>query len=87
MRVKHCQKTKKFKNRKLSSELRWKTVKVHCDQRLGQNFPGVLHVFNIFHILRARNMINNKRYFQKAQKLFEWNELMYSDQSKANIAN
>ena len=50
MRVKHCQKTKtkKLKNRKLSSELRWKTVKVHCDQRLGQNFPGVLHGLTFF---------------------------------------
>ena len=92
MRVKHCQKTKtkKFKNRKLSSELRWKTVKVHCDQRLGQNFPGVLHMFDIFHILRARNMINNKRYVQKVQNLIEWNqdntyrnELMYFGQSRA----
>ena len=96
MRVKHCQKTKtkKFKNRKLSSELRWKTVKVHCDQRLGQNFPGVLHVFDIFHILRARIMIHNKRYFQKAIKLIEWNqnktnrnELVYFGQSEAKLAN
>ena len=43
-------------------------------------------MLDIFHILRARNMINNKRYFQKAQKLFEWNELMYSGQSKAKLA-
>ena len=93
MRVKHCQKTKtkKFKNRKLSSELRWKTIKVHCDQRLGQNFPGVLHVL---HRLRARNMIHNKRYFQKAMKLIEWNqnntyrnELMYFDQFEDKLAN
>ena len=95
MRVKHCQKTKtkKFKNRKLSSELRWKTVKVHCDQRFGQILQ-VLHMVDIFHILRARNMMHNKRYFQKAQKLIEWNqnntyrnELMYFDQSEAKLAN
>ena len=32
-------------------------------------------------------MMDNKEYFQKAQKLFEWNELMYSGQSKAKLAN
>ena len=46
-------------------------------------------MFDIFHTLRARSMINNK----KAQKLIQWNqdntyknELMYFGQSKANLA-
>ena len=46
-------------------------------------------MFDIFHILRARSMINNK----KAQKLIQWNqdntyknELMYFGQSKAKLA-
>ena len=39
-------------------------------------------------------MINNKRYFQKAQNLIEWNQdntyrnkLMYFDQSEAKLVN
>ena len=46
-------------------------------------------MFDIFHTLRARSMINNK----KAQKLIQWNqdntyknELMYFGQSKAKLA-